>query len=460
MRAWPMIARLCWKEFCQGWMLLLAGCVIPPAGIMLNGRIGVGPFPSMVALFLLLAFTAILAARLAADNRYHRSFTGVHLPLHPAAAGWVAFLLHGAIAAAAGTLFAAWSLLLQHHRIVFTGIFPAPGLLFFAVFAIAYALSAAYTAWAGMAGGVIWAFTRESIQYAELTMIGGRMIQAPMHSWSPNPLLAVLYNYWSPGVVAIIIFYVTCITAAALVVLLQQFSRPTSPLARGLLAGILLAGVIGYPTWRNLHNDQRLGAAYATAGIHSPDGSLAVEYLPQPGGEAAELRFTDYRRSLTAVHRFAEVVKPLWLDGREAVIVAREAPRGTHMTLVRWEVATGRTTELLSLATKQDALYQSGYGYAIWSGDSFFASVSPDGRYALMSLPSLLYEEWGQRDIWAFDLSRRTVSLLLPVFYSEGVKVGWRGSQAILSGVGAPLAIAFPEMTTRRLESAAVKGGD
>lgn len=286
-------------------------------------------------------------------------------------------------------------------------------------------------------------------------MLGTESTQATFNFLAPgwSPLGFSAPWYFGPELVVSVSYYLCCLGASLATLLLLHFTKLASSRVRSIIVVvILLAAVVGLPVRSLISETSFLRINGGTSPLRSSDGSLAVEYQPASETTIAtrELQFTDYRLQKTISHRFPSTVKPLWLLGRTAVILADQPPWGDRMTLLRWEVNTGIVTTLLSFPTRRDALYQSGYGESRY--DDFFASLSPNGQYGLIALPPKLNDDSGRVDIWGVDLQQHEAAMLIPNVSSFPLlNVSWNGTTAILSNRGDPLTIAFPSRTIGRI---------
>lgn len=100
-----MLGRLLWKEWRQGWAVLLLGLLaIIISGILKDVKIFRIEMPH-ITLSLLLLVAAVRGAMLAAGERYRRAYDGIHFSVHPALGPTLTFWFHLAIIILLGAAF-------------------------------------------------------------------------------------------------------------------------------------------------------------------------------------------------------------------------------------------------------------------------------------------------------------------------------------------------------------------
>jgi len=412
---WPILQRLCWKEFRRGWLMLLLGLLLPPLAVSLNrDRLELLTFdmPTM-ALFVLMISVAVWASMLAKDARGRQSYAGIHFPQHPGLASLVTYLLQGGVALVIGLSIGYWRA--QMGGLYYTDNFPCLGLLYVgSTFAVSYILTLLFSSKVGMAAGILGALVNMQAFTA-------------LASYHRNLAMQDTVVHYMGMVIVLAFFAVLCY------LLTLRFSRKTRLVLACVLLGI---GVLYIPAkgfWESLTHTRQFDCTdNVPTRLCTNDGALTVDYINQQSSvwTSVDLRFVDHRRQHTRTHHFAQAIQPIGFMGDNVVILAQQLKKEPLVTLLRWALDTDSIEPFATLPAHPNSLALTFRTYSP-------ASIAPDGRYGVMFIASpygdVDHPIPSGFDLWKIDLQHRSVTLLKPLCPSYSYIFGWRDNEAILS---------------------------
>lgn len=438
------ILRLCWKEFRQGWGLLACGVGVSLLAVpyvqMLRAQTETAWWVVMpfVVLVLLMAAVSINAALRARDSRERRSYAAAHFPLPPAWESAVGFKMHGLIALCIGLAYALALTRGGDFTDDFFLLYLLAALYFVGNFAIAFVVSAAFSPWAGMAAGIAWTVGN----YQTLGMLGSGISLVV----DDTELLQLA---------------ISLLAAAAGFLLLAGPARLAFARRRAAITLLLAAGAIGYPIYR-------YAAGVLPDGYHtdklprlaSADGALAVECPVRHAvtDPRFALTFADYRHGRSATRAFPRAVKPVGFRG-DAAILASQLPGERQVTVLEWRLRDNGTTPLCAFPARRGELARLVEAEQASHG-AFFGTVSPDGRWGLVSMPARYAQAVdNRRDLWRIDFRQQTARLIgcnLPLEAGQG-EANWTGNRAVIAGVN-PVEVSPEDGAIRSLQLRWMKG--
>lgn len=416
MRLLPILERLFWKEFCQGWLMLTLGLLLPPlAGNLPHLKLLTFDMPS-ITLFVLLLGISVWAAMLAGEARGRQSYAGVHFPQHPALASIVTFVLQGCAAALIGFSIGFARVKLGNPA----GIADLPlwAMLYAAsTFAVSFIAALALSPWGGMVAGIIWMLGYLST-FSDL-------ITCQRFS-DGEPIMTMQHM---SGVI---------VMAFISIVILLLAIRLNFTWRRALACILLGIVILSRPLWSLAASNRQNTNYILPAKLSSADGTLVVDYdRLAPNKDYMDLHFVNYRQQHTDTRHFAQEVQPLCFIGKNAVMLAQQRKKERHVTLLRWTLDTNTVEPFASIAARPESLAITNNGY------DPKASLSRDGHYGVIILPSPYSEDCYGFDIWKIDLQLRKVTLLKPAWPAESESISWRGNDAIISSWAGILSVSM-----------------
>ena len=408
-----MVKRLIWKEACRNWPWLAIGLLLPQGCFALAvSKINNPDFPFEMLpplAFFIIAMALIVRGAVLADEQRHISYSRTHFPVSPVVSQASVFLFHllGVLLVAAG--FGWWYSL--HGNAILPAILPV---LFTALFGVTYLASLVFSPWVGIIAGIGW-------------FLGD---------------MSSIYPFMSPGESAQIPFdstyLVRSLTAVGIGSLVVPAPVRRMPSIRRIAVILVLAWVgLASPTLRENFDVNRLpalGFAPRSGYPHLPmvltgeDGSLVVElFAYDPARDIYNLRFGDYRRGRVLHREFNGPAVSMGLD-QQAAILATQAPGARDIVIKRWTLDDDTLATVATIPVQQGGLKTMLWGSLQSPG---WQAVSPDGRHALLQLPSRLGTAWA-RDLWLIDLRTGATRIALPGRSSWILEVSWMGDTALL----------------------------
>ncbi len=394
MRLLPMYQRLCWKEFRQGWLMLALGLLLPLLAANLQQlKLLEWTMPS-IALFMLLLGVCVWGAMLGAGARARQSYAGVHFPQHPALASCVTFWWQGSAAALIGILIGAVQGNSGHLFDVVD--FSLLGMLYFAsAFAVSFIMASVFSPWSGIVTSIIWVLGNSTTLSALTEGNFRNDLEKPMQVMAGVIVMSLI--------ALLILSFTTRVDA--------KWPRVLACL---LLGAVLLIQPICWLGDDIFHNS----SVNYPSPLSSDDGSLVVKYDPQTlHYRSVDLQIIDYRRQKTLTKHFEQDIQPLWLAGRSTVMLAQQRKQEHHLTLLRWALDTNTVEPFAAFPTGS-------------VGFSQFASLSPDGQYAVMLIQSSMGGS-DSYDIWKIDMQTRKLTLLKPAAACASL-IRWQGHDALI----------------------------
>ena len=421
MRLLPILYRLCWKEFRQGWLILALGLLLPPLTVNLQQNDfwsdwGIWHWSWMlqlnrnlpaITLFMLLLGVSVWAARLGAEACARQSYAGVHFPQHPALASYLTFFWQGSAAALIGL-----SIGYARMHMVYDDEFFAISLwamLYLAsTFMVSFIMASALTQWSGIVAGLIWALGN------------GQTFTALSEYW---PNIDKLSMQIMGGTIVMSCIAMLILQSHTTLRLGFNVPRVLAPLLLGMAMLSVPFCWLAEEIRLESRLDKHMPINYPVR-LTSADDALAIECdrlaLKK---DAADLHVIDYRRQRTLTQHFAQDIQPIGFVGQSAVLLRQQRRHEHHLTLLRWALDTNTVATFASIPDNPD---QTAEG--CWD-----ASMSRDGHYALLYVPSPYGNYFhGFVDLWKIDNQLRKATLLQPDF-NCGIQIGWRGNDALVS---------------------------
>ena len=150
----PVILRLCWKEWRQGWLLLALGLALPPLAVSLHPahlwalRIS----PTSIVLLLLLLGVVLRTPTLVAGKRSRLSYAAAHFSLYTGLPACITLLCQGTLVVLIGANVGIWTARIPHALPWASNVLLAI-CCFLGAFAITLAVTRIFSLPAGLAAG-------------------------------------------------------------------------------------------------------------------------------------------------------------------------------------------------------------------------------------------------------------------------------------------------------------------
>ena len=428
--------RLLWKESREGrWVVALA-ILAPPICFPLGGRYQFDSWER--ALFVLPAAAgvhlaiALWAAGRGGSKKAGSEFAWTHLPVNPVAE-WMASLVVPVITTGLlGLWFGYWA----SSGAIYSEkewMAPAGALDLATTYLVCYLISAVVSSWA-------------AVLFGAFRVVAGTLISP----WNMMPIL----TSDAVGFVAR-----TAVGAAAGSFLFVLLSQKRSLAFRQGTSLVLMLVIIFAPAAADLNIRSLLPkeASLASSGgyVRSQGGaSYVVGRRAKETVNVVRFRSEDIRSQRELRHDFKEVTRALGLTDDGRAYLAQQVSRGDKIHILEWDTRTDRVTTRAEMPVGGDAL-----------ANLRIHEVSPDGKYLLISLGSLI---GNAEDLWLVNLETGTSTVVIAcgsfLITTERTaiwpsQVAWLKDRAIMSGPERAEVLDFRTLTVRPLDISMGGGG-
>lgn len=280
------------------------------------------------------------------------------------------------------------------------------GMLYMTIgFAGGYLISAAISAWAGIAAGIVWVMVGCSF-VDELFM--GRLFS--------NPKML-------PFMLRLDIGFAVCLALFLLLVHKKRF------LIARVSSLFLLALILFGPPIYNYYKSSsgRVALNHNVESIHSADWSLLIY---DPTGDThysgrRTLRFVNYITRQSSATVFDGEAHPIAFDKHGYGYVAQQIPKSGFVRIIAW--GSNQKKDVARVPAPENAMDDWLHYYeSIKAG-----SASPDGRYLMVTLRSY---GGGGVDIWIVNLRTGDTWIAFPNVIAMSRNVSWFDNTLALSG--------------------------
>lgn len=445
-----MVGRLLWKEFREGWLVVLIAVALPPATLRLSMRM---PFPMSSDATDLIRYSGVIgsyaalmlwAIRKGSRRRDEGKTPLAHVPVNPIFEKAISILIPLAISALIGVWVGAHvpiegrsggyvpkspvvaAMLLretQETAMRFSSLYASSAV------AGCYLMSAAISAWAGLLAGFVW------------TIVG--------LSWvtTLQQMSFDARHYWMAFVSR---------TAAGAVLCLALFILPRGRQLRAsrIIAVALLAAIMFGP----MAYDQFIApdqSAYYGDIVYSADRSLVLDssvenaigskHTEKIVASTSVVSLTDRRTGRSVTRDFRGAVYLIGFDNAGYAYLVRQGIGSSRAGIIRWK---GRSATLLATipAAKGTVLRSTS-----WPGSG---SISPDRRYLAFRLRCGLGDGM---DVWIVNLRTGVGWVAFPNGWTDLGLARWLGSRLVLPGY---YGISTVDLVTRRTGTLSIPGQD
>ena len=397
-----MVGRLLWKEFREGWLVLLIAAIAPWAmfsvALITQDRDLQQAFevagglcsPSAIMLW---------AASKGVRRKDEGKLPLAHLPANPIIERLISLVIPLALSALAG----AWLGAVAASPSSTTAEYMRFGALYmFAAFAGCYLISAAISTWAGIAAGIVWAMV--GMSWIGDVCDGGSLSQ-DMKSFVLRSAIGLA--------VCLVLFLLLAYKKRLRIAQVSSIS----------LLIVVMLGPLVYNYFKIIPQPEAHRHSYP---MLSNDRSLLMYYparaiLP----DKTTIGFTNNITGLSSTEVFDRVALPIVFDNRGYGYIAQQIPKSGYVRIIAWNGKQKR--EVARMPAEENAMDMSRFYY-----EREADSARPDGRYLMVKLRS-----YGGRglDIWIVNLRTGDAWIAFPnVAAVMSRRATWFGNKLALSG--------------------------
>lgn len=421
-----MIGRLLWKEFREGWLVLLIAAIAPwalfsvaknahPRELQTAFLIG-GWFCSPAAIML-------WAASKGSRSRDEGRLPLAHLPANPIIARIVSLVIPLAFSALAGV----WLVVVCKPPVAFKEMHMGFGALYMAVaFAGCYFVSAALSVWAGVAAGVAWAVAE--IGWIQ-SIYRGTMIDISLKSFASRSIVGLA--------VCFVLFF---LLAHRRLLRIAQVSSIS-------LLIVVVFGPMVYNYYRSAEQTEAVDRSYL---VYSADRSLLMSsgHRAESPGKTT-VQFTNNITGLSPTLVLGGEVRPIAFGERGTLYVAQQTSKSGRVHVIAWDGNQKR--EVARMPAREHAIGSTTINYVEALG-----SASPDGRYLMVQIGT-----YGGKgiDTWIVNLRTGAAWIAAPNIDASPRRASWFADKLALSGRNRILTIDLRTMEMSSLRPG-VDGGE
>ena len=442
--------RLIWKEVRESWTFVALGFLVPPvflpAASSIPRREESLSFISYCGVVMVLA-TAVWAVRRFDSARPIADFSADHLPA-PRRAAWSVLVFTRALTAGAlGAWFGLWAGPVCAPPSL-AGISLAWGVCFAAVYLACWLVGAAWSCWAAIVLGLIWAFSAGLV-----------LVPTADQTWQDalRDIGSVTRVNASLGLGAML--GTLC---------LMTWPRRGDARRRRLAAlgtAVLVAGSLVFAQRSTIFPKSNESVDEETNNgpfdvIYEPGSPLRVEVWRR-ADRSVNVLLKDCRTEAAPGRVFEPETRALGMVHERYVYLAQQRPSEDRVRLIEWDAERNIVRTAASLGAGRRAFDRCS---PAWSPFSTMLSgltrevgfVDPLGRYALLIFAS---QAGGGQDLWLADLRAGSARVILANSVFGNMQAVWPDGRAILSGYDEPIEIHLRTGTVRTLDIPGKLGG-
>lgn len=429
------LGRLLWKEFREGWLVVLVSVVAPVFSLRILTSESIPDTQRSIVFVIGMMVTPVVvmlwAIRKGGQRRQEGKAPLVHLPVHCLIDWSVSILLPLAISVLIGFWVGGHlpsdgphALKPEIHQ---TGVRLAM-LYVPAAFVGCYVISAAISAWAGLLAGFAW------------TIFGLAWMPRFWQINGSQSASQSLTDFLSR----------TALGAALCLALFLLLSHKKRVRVGRFASMILLAAIIFVPIIRDLINPT--GSAYPQywdAKAYSSDRSLLMrQQRPTVRGKVdTDIEMTNYASGWSSTRTFKGYACPIAFDSTGCGYVAQQDPKSRWVRVFAWN--RSEIKEIARIPARAGAVR---YRAATES----WGSVSPDRRYMAFAIGSRM--GLGV-DMWVVNLRNGDSWIVLPNTYGPDMHVSWQTNRLVLPGRDEIRAVNLRTKVTGKLRIPGEDGG-
>lgn len=390
-----MIGRLLWKEFREGWLVLLISVIAPWAIFSVALTIH---DPDLRQVFEvaggLCSPSAIMlwAASKGGRSKDEGKLPLAHLPANPTIERLISLVIPLAVSALAG----AWLGAVAAGSASSKAEYMRFGALYMSVaFAGCYLISAAISTWAGIAAGIVWA------------MFGLAWIDNVCRGISLDPEMKSFVLRSALGL------------AVCLVLFLLLAHKKRLRIAQVSSISLLIIVMFGPPVYDIFQSIPHPVVARGFSQLFNSDRSLLIMTEERSPNKMA-VHFVNNISGLSSTKVFDGEVRPIVFDARGYGYLAQHIPKSGQVHIIAWNGKQER--EVARMPAGENA----------WGAWVFpIGSVSPDGSYFMINLGTFVGEGI---DVWIANLRTGETWIAFPNRYDFTSRVSWLDNKLALSG--------------------------
>jgi hypothetical protein len=435
-----MVGRLLWKEFREGWVVLVSAFAVPAVMSWLRSAVPFRMTNETADLFgyagvLISTFVVMLwAIRKGALRRDEGKIPLAHIPANPWVEHAISVLLPLAIAFFVGTWAGGYvpnHAAAKHYQDAGATAAAFAAVYVPAAFASCYLIAAAVSTWAALLAAFVWA------------LVGlDWMVSISTYRFYPDASHAM----------AVFLFCTVAGATAGLIVFLllrrrwPRFGRAV-PLA---LLAVMMFGPMAYeqfiaPDQSSYYGDIVYSADRSLVLDSSVENAIGSKHVEKTAASASVVSLTDRRTGRSVTRDFRGAVYLIGFDNAGYAYLVQQGIGSGRAGIIRWK---GDTTALLATipATKGAVLRSTD-----WPG---YGSISPDRRYLAFRLRSGLGRGM---DVWIVNLRTGVGWVAFPNGWTDLGLARWLGSRLVLPGY---YGISTVDLRTGKTGTLSVPGQD
>ena len=405
--------RLLWKEFKEGYLIVLMLIVIPPIVFPIvkanhHSRREIWQIFGWIIALGLPLLVVLWAAVKAGRQRNGSEFVRSHLPIG-AVDGWIASVVPPLIISAiAGVWYAGWT----EEFIIGLGRNPNfaynCGLYFSTCFVVAYVFSLVLSMLPAILVGLFctfmgMAFVSSTSTSAEAAEFAAFFMRALIGATVCSLLFSALLNR-----IKLIANQVMCLGLLAVIVF--------APFAVQKLFGPRQADFQEYQYDRS---------------IQTSDGSIVVNAFAYSKAKNVTVVYRDFRNVSSISRTFKRNIEMIDIQDRRYVYLVQQAKGEKYVRLISWDTKTNSLQKVCTIPAGRNALFDSLRLSDYFSDEELAGKTHPDSHYLILALASGM---GSGTDIWVIDLYKRKGVVVLPNVYPIRKLVRWDNHQALLLG--------------------------